>query len=168
MGLDFYPPINFYPAQFVNAGDVIGPAVDLLVLYPCLLFDSYTIDRVSFEITIAPGGLTAVSFGLYDTTKTRVVNAKLTSISAAVKTISISSVTVTAGFYWLGFTQTGAAGTYRLFSTDANIQSFQNASVADFGTGGATTGGDLPASFTTLTSLTTLNVPMVRFWNSSL
>lgn len=165
---EFYAGIPFYPSKYDGNTGVTGVAVDTLGLFPFVLYEDASIDRISFWIT-ATSTLTAVSFGLFNFSKSRTMTAKLSVISAAIQTISITLTTISAGGYWLGFTETGGSATYRNYPLLTSvINAFMNSTSLQVGTGGATASGDLPTSFSTLTANTAVRLPLVRFWNSAL
>lgn len=144
--------------------------VNMLIVLPFQLNGTITIDRITVQINTAAAS-SHYSVGIYDSTKT-LTNAyyKFDSSTTGIKTQTpASSTTLAAGFYWLGHTTDNASVQFNLAfnSSPAAVHNFINNSVTIMGTAGATSSGDLPSSFTTITDAA-VHTPAVRFFVSTM
>src|SRR5262245_44631775 len=147
-----------------------------LLLFPTSIPESVTIDRVTIENTSADATASA-TIALFNSSKTLLVQGNTGALSTTGrKTITLSSTSLAAGFYWAAFIEVTAQVNWRVHDEISTLNTIKimnadNAKVF-IGDGGAVVGPSAPSTFSSIAAPgyvtgNELKIPLIYFWSSS-
>jgi hypothetical protein len=151
-------PLALYPTIAVGAPSANAlAATNTLYVIPFFLPFNKSVTKIHWRLGTNDSGDTGC-IGIYNSSKALIASTGTLDLGVTGSTyyatdIAEGTISLTAGFYWLGSTATSTAATFGSLTTVPTAATYQNtlAPAAVAGTAGATTGGACPASFTTIT-----------------